>query len=342
MATKATTLTRQIPSITYRLQEWILAWGFKTLVYSVLGLTRTFKPAVYRKYLPTYTKYYPIRPGLQCRIHIPKSFSSGSKLPLYIEIHGGGFTICDAQLDDKICHYISNTLNCVVVSLSYRLAPTHPFPVPVDDCTELALAAINDSDLPIDRTKIAIAGSSAGGNLALSVAQDPQLKAQVKAVVAFYPVCDFSSTFAGDFRDKPAGSDGKGAAKDGLRNLSHIFNWAYIPYGQDLTDPRLSPIYADKTALPENIFFIAAQYDKLCTEAFSMAKRLAGDENLKEDERWQKNGICWDRADGELHGFIEKGWETELSGTQGEGLWTKDIDALLIRLCDWLKKVWDV
>lgn len=165
---------------------------------------------------------------LECRFFIPKAYESGSILPLYVGIHGGGFFAGDPQLDDKICHYLCNRFHYVVASLQYRLAPSHRFPVPVDDCTELVLAVLSDSDLPIDRESVAMGGQSAGGSLALAVFQNIRLRAKIRALVAFYPATDFSHKLAGDYRDKPASFDGLGAESDGLRHVVPLADWVYV------------------------------------------------------------------------------------------------------------------
>ena len=327
-----------VPPLTTRWRLAAQTWAFKAVITIVLNISRVLAPSVYKKYSPTYIKKYSVRPTLECRFFIPKTFQSGSLLPLYVDIHGGGFFAGDAQIDDKICHYLCNKFNYLVVSIQYRLAPAHPFPVPVDDCTELVLAILSDPDLPFDRKRVAMGGQSAGGSLALAVSQDGRLRSNIKALVTFYPATDFSHKFMGDYRDKPAGPNGKGAESDGLRSVVPLAEWAYPPYGQDRTDPRMSPVYADPTALPKHIYVITAQYDKLCQEAFSMAQKLARHETAKEEEDWDVNGIRWERLPNEVHGFIEAGWRAELFG--GSDLpWTKEVEDVLGRVSEWLEKV---
>ena len=326
-----------VPPLLIRLSLGAQAWAFKAVINTIFATFRLLRPSVFSSYAPTYSKKYPVRPTLACRFFIPKTYQAGSSLPLYVNIHGGGFFAGDARFDDKICHYFCNRFNHIVVSLQYRLAPSYPFPVPVDDCTELLLAVLSDSDLPIDRNRVAVAGGSAGGSLALAASQNPRLRSQIKAIVAFYPATDFSRQFAGDYRDKPAGPDGKGARRDGLRSIDLIAEWAYVPHGQDRTDPRLSPVFADPATLPRHIYFLAAQYDKLCQEAFAMARRLSGGgETLKEEEDWEVRGIRWERLSDEVHGFIEMGWHSEVMGGDVRP-WKKEVEAVLERVGAWLE-----
>lgn len=103
------------------------------------------------------------------RIYVPTGGLSGAGL---LWIHGGGLLIGRADQDDRLCGDYARQLGLVVVSVEYRLAPEHPFPAAIDDCFEawqwlLAHAA----DWGVDSYRLAIAGQSAGGGLAASLAQ---------------------------------------------------------------------------------------------------------------------------------------------------------------------------
>jgi acetyl esterase/lipase len=186
------------------------------------------------------------------------------------------------------------------VSINYRKAPSCPFPDLVQDAAEIAKAVLNDPELPIDHSKVAIGGFSAGGNLALAIAQMEGLRGKFSHAIAIYPVVDFSGTFKGTFKTT---KDGK---RDILENTSRLFNWGYISMGQDLADPLLSPIYAKREDLPNRIFFIGAEYDVLCHEAEVMALRLAGhgeNPEVGHDESWENKGIRWWKIPDVQHGF---------------------------------------
>lgn len=327
-----------VPPLLDRIKLCIRTWITKSIISAVFGVSQFLKPSLFRKYRPTYVKSYPVRPTLECRVFVPNSYEPGSSLPLYIDIHGGAFFALTPTVDDKYCHTICNRFNYVVVSIEYRLAPSYPFPIPVDDCIELALAVIGDSELPFDQNKIVIGGQSAGGNLALAASQDPRLLPRLQAIVAFYPPVDFSHVFPGPFRDKPADANGKGAESDVIRPLVPLVEWAYPPFGQDRTDPRMSPIYANQASLPKRIYFITAQYDKLTQEAFSMACKLAMKDDKDESQGWDKNGIRWERLSNEVHGFIEAGWRWELFG-KPDLVWKKEVDDVINRVGGWLEEI---
>ena len=166
------------------------------------------------------------------------------------------------------------------------------------------------------------------------MAQVVQLKEKIAAVVAFYPATDFSWRFTGEFRDK---STSKGVEKDGLRTVFPLAGWSYVPEGQDRGNARLSPVYAERNQLPGRIYFVAAEFDILTTEAFAMARRLAGDEDVKEDEVWEREGVRWECLKGETHGFVEEGWGREFWKKERMG-WKRETEEVLERVEVWLKE----
>lgn len=87
-------------------------------------------------------------------------------------IHGGGYVIGSAAVDDVLCAQVARELGVLVVSAEYRLAPRHPFPTPLDDCHAVWRWLLEQSEpLRIDASRIAIGGMSAGGGLAAALVQ---------------------------------------------------------------------------------------------------------------------------------------------------------------------------
>ena len=84
---------------------------------------------------------------------------------VYLHIHGGGHCIGAADMQDQSLEKISNDLNCVVVSVEYRLAPANSYPAAPDDCEAAALWLIENSKSQFNTEKIVIGGESAGANL---------------------------------------------------------------------------------------------------------------------------------------------------------------------------------
>lgn len=216
------------------------------------------------------------------------------------------------------------------MSIDYRKAPSYPFPYPVQDAAEMVKAVLADTNLPVDRSKVAIGGFSAGGNLAVAIVQLDGLRGRIGSLISIYPIVDFSDTFKGSFKTTP---DGK---RDMLEKTGELIDWAYVPQGQDRKDPLPSPIYATREDLPPNIFFIGAECDVLCHEAEMMALRLAGDGPNPaggSGQSWQRGGVKWRRVLDVQHAFThveEKGQE--------EVQRTKLCRELYEEMADWLSE----
>jgi acetyl esterase/lipase len=114
-------------------------------------------------------------------------------LPCIYWIHGGGMIMGSFDQDDAALAEMVRELDCVTVSVEYRLAPEHPHPAPLHDCyAGLLWTEAHASLIGVDQTRIAIAGMSAGGGLAAAtalMARDcggPKLKLQL----LIYPMLD--------------------------------------------------------------------------------------------------------------------------------------------------------
>ncbi|KAL6248988.1 hypothetical protein RBB50_004051 [Rhinocladiella similis] len=91
------------------------------------------------------------------------------RFPAVVNFHGGGFCLGDARDDRYWARVVMEYTNAIFVSVNYRRAPEHPFPIPVDDCVESILyVSEHAAELHIDQTNIALSGFSAGANLAFS------------------------------------------------------------------------------------------------------------------------------------------------------------------------------
>jgi acetyl esterase len=92
--------------------------------------------------------------------------------PTVIYCHAGAFVLGNLDTDHRQCVELARRGRCSVVSLDYRLAPEHPYPAALDDAvTVLNWVSANAEELGVDASRIAVAGSSAGGALAACLAQ---------------------------------------------------------------------------------------------------------------------------------------------------------------------------
>lgn len=189
--------------------------------------------------------------------------------PVLVYYHGGGWVRGDLDTHDELCRYFTEELDCLTVAVGYRRAPEHPFPAAVED----ALAALrwvgaNADVFGADPDRIAVAGDSAGGNLAAVVslaARDlggPGLVHQV----LLYPVTDHA--FDTDSYETHAGNEM-------LSRASMEWYWEhYLDRPFDGAHPYASPLRArDLSGLPPATI-VTAGHDPLRDEGNAYADRL--------------------------------------------------------------------
>jgi acetyl esterase/lipase len=110
-----------------------------------------------------------IYPGGSLRIYRPVGEQSRAGM---LWIHGGGYIIGNAAMNERECALYAREMKLVVVSVEYRLAPKHPFPCAIDDCFAAWLwMQQNAGELGLATDRIVVAGQSAGGGLAAALAQ---------------------------------------------------------------------------------------------------------------------------------------------------------------------------
>ena len=138
-----------------------------------------------------------------------------SPAPAVIYCHSGAFVLGNLDTDHHQCVELARRGQCTVISVDYRLAPEHPFPAALDDAmTALEWAADNGTELQIDTSRLAVAGSSAGAALAARLAQraaDGSAPAVVFQLL-HQPVLDDRPTPSKEEFDATPGFDGPAAA----------------------------------------------------------------------------------------------------------------------------------
>jgi len=133
--------------------------------------------------------FIPARDGhaIPARLYAP----SREALPVLLYLHGGGFTIGSVATHDSLCRHLSHLAQCAVLSLDYRLAPEHKFPVAANDAWDaLQWLAREAGALGLDGARLAVGGDSAGGTLAIVaalLARDARLPLALQLL--FYPGC---------------------------------------------------------------------------------------------------------------------------------------------------------
>ncbi|MBV6702032.1 alpha/beta hydrolase [Kitasatospora aureofaciens] len=107
--------------------------------------------------------------GVDVRVYWPQAEAGG--LPVVVYYHGGGFFMGNLDTQDNLARSIAAQVGAIVVSVDYRLAPEHPYPAAVEDAfAALSWVGQHAAELGGDPARIAVAGDSAGGNLAAMVA----------------------------------------------------------------------------------------------------------------------------------------------------------------------------
>jgi len=188
--------------------------------------------------------------------------------PLIVYFHGGGWTIGDLDTADGVCRFLAAEVPATVLSVDYRLAPEHPFPAAVEDAlAAFRWAAVDNTRLGADPERIAVAGDSAGGNLAAAVsllARDEGPRPALQALI--YPVTD--AVESRPSRDEFA---------EGFLLTKADMDWFeghYLPVEADRGDPRVSVLRADDLADLPPAYVTTAGFDPLRDEGEAYAERL--------------------------------------------------------------------
>jgi acetyl esterase len=223
---------------------------------------------------------------IDVRIYWPIETSESP--PMIVFAHGGGFVFCGLDSHDDLCRAMTIGVGAIVVSVDYRLAPESPWPAAVDDVYAVAgWAADNADQLGADRSRMVVAGDSAGGNLVAVTAQLARDRGgpAIAAQLLIYPA------IAADFSTESYRQFGTG-----YYNTATAMAWywdQYVPDHADRGHPTASPLHAELPGLPPAVV-ITAGFDPLCSEGHSYAKALA-DAGVTTIHR---------NYDGGIHGFL--------------------------------------
>jgi acetyl esterase len=228
-------------------------------------------------------------------------FASGkTPAPTIVYFHGGGWVAGDLLTHERQARTLAVEAEAVVVSVDYRRPPETPFPGAFEDCLAATKwAAANIGKLGGDPARLAVAGDSAGGNLAAAVAQasrngGPRLAAQL----LIYPAVDLAGNYGSaaenaKFPSRQQNAEGYFLTGDAMR----WFAGQYLPRLKDSEDPRASPLRSrDLAGLPRAVV-TTAEFDPLRDEgeAYADALKRAGVE------------VAYFREPGMVHGYFGMG-----------------------------------
>jgi len=218
----------------------------------------------------TYVVSVPTRHGdVACTIYNPPA-TSGTRVAVYVNVHGGGFVIAYPEQDDPWCRYLAAHAKVAAVNVDYAIAPRSRFPIAVEQVYDVLMWA-SSADREWDGGRLCVGGQSAGGSLAAGAARlaletgGPQIALQV----LHYPVLDLVT---------PAKDKHGARGKPFLRPwMGEIFTTAYIPEPDRRRDRLASPAWGPngdgiKGIAPAVV--ITAERDRLRNEAAIYARKL--------------------------------------------------------------------
>lgn len=226
----------------------------------------------------------PVEGGsIGARLYLPVARPAG----LCVYFHGGGWTLGALDDFDALVRTLAARSGAAFLSVDYRLAPEHPFPVPVEDAiAAVRWAAANSARLGAG-AHLAVAGDSAGGNLATVAALALRGEAAIDLQILFNPAVDTDKT-------RPSF---EAYGTDYLLRTADVdwFMRHYAP-GADPRDPRLAPLRTGDLSGAPPAWIGVAEYDVLTDEATAYAAAL------------QAAGVpaTLRRVEGVMHGFARQ------------------------------------
>ena len=220
---------------------------------------------------------------------IYRSINASQESPLLVYMHGGGWIIGDLNSHDAVCVDIALDCNITVLAIGYDLAPEHPYPVALNQCSWIYKEICNHPGVySVDGNKIAVGGDSAGGNLALALClkmRSEGFKLPLSQLL-IYPCVDL------DFNNP---SYLKHANAPFLDKDSMIWIWnTYLENNLDTRDPLVAPAFEESYEGLPPALIVSAELDPLAHEGKILAKRFI-DENVP---------CMYFECKGLIHGFI--------------------------------------
>jgi acetyl esterase len=228
---------------------------------------------------------------------------------LVVYFHGGGHVIGSIGIMDGVAREIAHASGAVVVSVGYRLAPEDPYPAAVDDCTTVTAWALSECGrFGLPPSAVAVAGESAGGNMAAPVALRLRDAGGATPVgqVLIYPALAGSKAL-------PSREEFSGLVISLEAGEAY---WEAYSGGRDLDDdPYAAPLFAVSLAGVPPALVILGGCDMLRDEGRAYAERLRTDGVDVEE-------ICYP---GQPHGFVNFGFPAAAPAFERTGAWLRCI-----------------
>lgn len=209
-------------------------------------------------------------PGCEAVLYTPRPAHTKAAPGLLLYLHGGGFVMGDVAAADPICRRLVTDARCYVLSLEYRLAPEAPFPAALEDALcALDWAHAHAAARGWSAHRLAIAGQSAGGNLAAAAAQRWRDcdRSPLRLQLLVCPLLDFRPERHASRRE---------LADNPVLSQAAIawFEERYLPHDEDRDDPRASPLACSDLAGVAPAHVIVAAADPLRDEGEAYARAL--------------------------------------------------------------------
>lgn len=206
---------------------------------------------------------------IEVRVYVPYSLENVEQRPALVFAHGGSWCLGSLDAWNRTCRLLAESIQHVVFSVDYRLAPEFKFPTPLNDFfTALRYIHENASLFGIDSNRIALGGDSAGANIAtaacLMAKQHPEIK--VSHQLLFYPALD--ATMSSKSYDQYA--EGYG-----LESSTMVYCWdQYVQDESEKQNELVSPLLAQSlNGLPDATIFVC-EYDPVRDDGERYAQKL--------------------------------------------------------------------
>jgi len=198
---------------------------------------------------------------MRVRVFVPEDVTG-----VYLHIHGGGWTLGGAHHLDARNQQLAETCRVAVVSIDYRLAPEDPYPAAPDDCEAAALWLVEHARREFETNRMLIGGESAGAHLSAVTLVRLRDRHSLRPFAAANLVYG-----AFDLRFTPSGRNWGSRPVVISTPIMEFFAVAFAGH-QDLTDPDISPLFAELHGLPPALFTVGTQ-DPLLDDSLFMAAR---------------------------------------------------------------------